>query len=411
MRERVSIALIGTLDTKGPEIAYVRDRIRELGGEAVVIDSGILGEANGIVADVSRAEVAIAAGHTIDEVRNAGSRGAAVELMSVGVREVCLRLWREERLHGALALGGAEGALLGAAAMQALPLGVPKMIVSPTFSGRRRFAAFVGDSDIIAMHSVVDILGLNAIARTVFDNAAAAVVGMARHAGRAVESLDGAPVGITMLGNSTPGVMRMREVLENAGVETVIFHANGIGGSAMEKLAAAGGLSGIIDYTLAELSNAMMDGLLACGPDRLVAGGRCGIPRVVVPGCVDFFNQFAPLPEQWRDRKHYLHNPISTLVRLVPEEMARLGTMVADRLNGATGPLLVIIPTRGFSLNAVRGGRLHDEEGDVAFIDALEAALHGDVRVEHVDTHLNDPAFGELVAERYLAMASERSVS
>lgn len=409
MRESVSVAVIGTLDTKGPEIAYVRDRIRELGCDAVVIDSGILGEANGIVAEVSRRDVAAAAGHTIEEVRSAGSRGAAVEMMSAGVREICLRLWREGRLHAGLALGGAEGALLGAAGLQALPLGVPKMIVSPTFSGRRRFAAFVGESDMIAMHSVVDILGLNAIARSVFDNAAAAVVGMARHAGR-VPDWAGAPVGVTMLGNSTPGVMRMRDVLAAAGVETVIFHANGTGGTAMEKLAAAGGLSGIIDYTLAELSNSMMDGLLACGPERLVTGGRCAIPRVVVPGCVDFFNQFAPLPPQWSDRKHYLHNPISTLVRLVPEEMARLGTMVAERLNGATGPLLVVIPTRGFSINAVPGGRLHDAEGDAAFIDALEGGLRDDIRVEHVDTHLNDPAFGEAVAVRYLDLASRWSV-
>ena len=331
--------------------------------------------------------------------------------MTVGVREVCLRLWREGRLHAALCLGGAEGALLGAAGMQALPLGVPKMIVSPTFSGRRRFAAFVGDSDMIAMHSVVDILGLNTIARSVFDNAAAAVVGMARHAGRPVESLDGAPVGITMLGNSTPGVMRMREVLEEAGVETVIFHANGVGGAAMEKLAAAGGLSGIIDYTLAELSNSFMDGLLACGPERLITGGLCGVPRVVVPGCVDFFNQFAPLPPQWNGRKHYLHNPISMLVRLLPEEMAKLGTIVAERLNAAVGPLQVVIPTRGFSLNAVAGGRLHDAEGDAAFIDALERGLRSDIPVERIDTHLNDPAFGEAVAVRYLVLAMERSVT
>src|SRR5205814_10187635 len=210
--------------------------------------------------------------------------------------------------------------------------------------------------------------------------------------------------------NSTPGVMRMREVLEANGFETVIFHANGVGGAAMEKLACAGGLSGIVDFTLAEMSNTMMDGLLAASSsDRLELGGRCGIPRVVVPGCVDFFNQFAPLPEQWNGRKHYYHNPISTLVRLVPDEMSKLGTIIAERLNKSESPVAVVIPTRGFSLNAAAGGALHDPEGDAAFIAALEKELRKEIPVAHVDTHLNDPAFGEAVAARYLSLA-ERSV-
>src|SRR5919108_5205296 len=244
------IALIGTLDTKGAEIAYVRDRLRALGVRPLVIDSGILGEPDGCVPDVPREEVARAGGHELAAVQAAGSRGAAVQLMLAGVRAVVLRLYGEGRVHGVLCLGGAEGALLGAAAMHALPVGVPKLIVSPSASGRRPFAPFVGESDTLVMHSVVDILGLNPIARTVFDNAAAAVVGMARAAGRPARDLDAGTVGITMLGHTTPAVMRIRAALAEAGHEPVVFHANGVGGPAMEKLAAAGALAGVIDYTL-----------------------------------------------------------------------------------------------------------------------------------------------------------------
>ena len=209
MTQQPGVALIGTLDTKGDEIAYVRDRLIALGTKPLVIDSGILGEP-GIKADVAREDVAREAGYDLAQVQAAGSRGAAVELMIEGVRAVCLRLWLEGRINGVLCLGGAEGALLGAAAMHALPVGVPKLIVSPSASGRRAFGPFVGESDVLVMHSVIDILGLNPIARSVFDNAAAAVAGMARDAGQPVSELGGRSVGITMLGHTTPAVMRIR---------------------------------------------------------------------------------------------------------------------------------------------------------------------------------------------------------
>jgi len=290
------IALIGTLDTKGAEIEYVRNRIRAFGGEPIVIDSGILGEASHAIADVSREQVAAAAGHRLDEVRNAGSRGRAVEMMREGVRAVCMRLHSEGRLQGALCLGGAEGALLGAYAMHALPLGVPKVIVSPSASGRRAFGPFVGSSDVLVMHSVVDILGLNPIAISVFDNAAAAVVGMATYAGRSPAGFGGRSVGVTMLGQTTPGVMHLRDVLERSGWEPVIFHANGVGGPAMEALARQGALAGIVDYTLSELANSLMDGIHATGPDRLTVAGEAGLPQVVVPGCVTFSTRARPRP-------------------------------------------------------------------------------------------------------------------
>jgi uncharacterized protein (UPF0261 family) len=403
------IALIGTLDTKGEEIAYVRDRLRALGARPIVIDTGILGEPGGLVPDVSHAEVASAAGDSLEEVRAAGSRGAAVERMLAGVRAVCVGLFEDGRLDGALCLGGAEGGLMGAGAMHALPVGVPKLIVTPSASGRREFAPFMGETDTMVMHSVVDILGLHPISRAIFDNAAAAVVGMARDGGGAVGDLGERTVGVTMLGQTTPGVMRLRERLLAAGHAPVIFHANGVGGPAMEKLAASGALAGVVDYTLSELANSLMDGVHATGPERLRIAGRNGLPQVVVPGCCDFFNQGArdTVPERFRDRKSYFHNPVATLVRLSPEEGAALGRMIAERLAASSGPVHVVVPARGFSLADAEGGDLYDPPADRALIDALRDALRPEFAYEEVDAHVDDPAFADLVADRYLTLVKE----
>jgi uncharacterized protein (UPF0261 family) len=286
---------------------------------------------------------------------------------------------------------------------------VPKLIVSPSASGRRPFGPFVGEGDVTVMHSVIDILGLNEISRAIFDNAAAAVAGMARDAGRPIGALGERCVGITMLGQTTPGVMRVREALVEAGQEPVIFHANGVGGPAMEHLVEAGALGGVIDYTLSELANSLMDGIHATGPERLRVAGRHGVPQVVVPGCVDFFNQGArdTLPERYRDRKTYFHNPVATLVRLDRDEEAALGRMVAERLNEARGPVHVVAPARGFSLADAEGGDLWEPEADRAFLDALGAALRPDIPFEVVDAHVDDLRFADLVAERYLSIIGE----
>ncbi len=402
-----SIALIGTLDTKGHEIEYTRRFLERLGAHAVVIDSGILGEADGCVADIGRAEVAAAGGHDLEALRNAGSRGAAVERMLEGVRATCLNLLAEGRLDGVLCLGGAEGAILGAAAMAALPVGLPKVILSPSASGRRPFSDFIGLNDVLVMHSVVDILGLNPIGRSVFENAAAAVVGMARDGGGGpLGPLGEQTVALTMLGHTTPAVMRIRQRLEDEGFEPVVFHANGVGGPAMESLAKAGSIAAVVDYTLSELANSVMDGIHTTGPERLTVAGALGLPQVVVPGCADFFNQGAPdtVPERYRGRKAYYHNPLATLVRLSAEEMVELARMIAGRLNPATGPVSVVVPTQGFSLADVPGGDLWDPEADAALVETLEAELRPDIAFEKVDTHVNDPALADLVAERFLAL-------
>jgi uncharacterized protein (UPF0261 family) len=402
MRESPRIALVGTLDTKGVEIDYVAERVRALGGSPTVIDAGILGEPTGAAADISSAEVARAGGHELEELRSIGTRGAAVEGMCRGVREVFLSLWSAGRLDGALCLGGAEGALLGAAGMHALPVGIPKLIVSPSASGRRAFAPFVGETDTCVMHSVIDILGINPISRAVFDNAAAAVVGMARSAGAAVGRLGAAPIAITMLGQTTPGVMRLRDRLTAAGYDPVIFHANGVGGPAMERLLEQGVIGGVVDYTLSELANSVKDGVHAVGPERLTVAGRLGVPQVVVPGCVDFFNQGAPetVPERYRSRRTYFHNRVATLVGLSPDEMRETARTIADRLAGATGPVSVVAPTRGFSLSGRPGEALWDDEANAAFLDALEDDLAAGVAFQRVDADVNAAGFADVVAAR-----------
>jgi uncharacterized protein (UPF0261 family) len=402
MRESPQIALVATLDTKGAEIDYVAGRVRAYGGEPTVIDAGILGEPTGAPPDVTREEVARAGGHGLEALRAIGTRGAAVEGMCAGVREVFLSLWSQRRLDGALCLGGAEGALLGAAGMHALPVGVPKLIVSPSASGRRAFAPFVGETDTCVMHSVIDILGINPISRAVFDNAAAAVVGMARSAGEPVGSLGTATIAITMLGQTTPGVMHLRDRLAAVGYDAVIFHANGVGGPAMERLLEQGAIGGVVDYTLSEIANSVKDGIHAVGPERLTVAGRLGVPQIVVPGCVDFFNQGAPetLPDAYRARRTYFHNRVATLVGTTPEEMREIARTIAERLAAPTAPVSVLVPTRGLSLSGRPGEALWDEEANAAFVQEIAAAVAPPVELESIESHVNDPAFADRVAER-----------
>jgi uncharacterized protein (UPF0261 family) len=402
MTEAPRIALVATLDTKGAEVDYVADRIRAFGGQPTVIDSGILGEPTGRPADIPRAAVAEAGGRRLADLQTIGTRGAAVEGMCEGVRAVLLSLWSQGRLDGALCLGGAEGALLGAAGMHALPVGVPKLIVSPSASGRRAFGPFMGETDTCAMHSVIDILGINPISRAVFDNAAAAVVGMARMAGGAVGALGASTIGITMLGQTTPGVMRVRDRLAEAGLDSVVFHANGVGGPAMEKLIEQGALGGVVDYTLSEIANSVKDGIHAVGPRRLTVAGEAGVPQVVVPGCLDFFNQGAPdtVPAEYRGRRSYFHNRVATLVGMAPDEMREAASIIAARLAGARGPVAVLAPARGLSLSGVPGEPLWDEEANAAFLEALERELPAAVRFDLVDDDVNAPAFADRVAER-----------
>lgn len=402
-----TILLIGTLDTKGPETAYLRDRIRDLGCEALVLDSGILGEAVGIEADFSRAVVAHAAGSTIDALRNAGTRGKAVEEMLKGVRKIALELFASGRIHGAASLGGAEGAVLAASAMKALPVGFPKLIVSPLASGHRKFAPFVGTKDVMVMHSVVDILGLNPVSRAVFDNAAAAIAGMAQaYARRAVEIPTRKAIAATMLGNTTRPLMHIRPQIEARGLDFVIFHANGVGGVAMEELVEQGYFAAVLDYTLSEVAGYIAGGFHNGGAARLDAAAKAGLPQVIVPGCLDFivFGAKGEVPEQFRDRPMYYHNPEFTLVRLTPDEQLRATEFVAQKLNQATGAVTVVVPLGGGSVMDIAGGDFWLPETNQKCREVLRDSLKPEIAYREVDAHINDPRFAEAACEALFAV-------
>jgi uncharacterized protein (UPF0261 family) len=403
-----TVHIIGTLDTKGAEIAYLRDRLEALGVPTTVVDSGILGEPVGISLrpgrDISRAEAATYGGFTIEQLRGAGSRGKAVAGMREALKTLVRRRYAEGLVAGVVSMGGAEGAVMGAATMMQLPLGVPKVLVSPIASGKHYFDPLVGTSDIMVVHSVVDILGLNPIATTVFDNVAAALKGLVDYGHVLPPPRPGDRyVAVTMLGNTTRAVMALKERLAQAGYEAVIFHSNGVGGPAMEELAEAGYFVGVIDYTTNEIYDPMTGGIHDGGPDRLKRVGLAGLPQVVVPGCIDFCVFHAgTIPPALQGRPVYDHNPEYTLVRATKDEMIALGHIFAERLNLARGPVLIAVPTQGLSIPNHPGGVFWDPEADAAFLEVVRREIRPDIPVLTFERHVNDPAFGVEVAELFI---------
>jgi uncharacterized protein (UPF0261 family) len=406
-----TVIIIGTLDTKGPEIAYLRDKLRDFGLQTCVIDSGILGEPLGIVPDISRAEVAKFGGTTIEALRKAGSRGRAVAGMRDALQKLMLELYASGKLDGAVSMGGAEGAVMGAAAMMVLPLGVPKVLVSPIASGHHFFDPLVGTKDMMVVHSVVDILGLNPIACTVFDNVAAALKGMLEHGHTLPKpAANERFVAVTMLGNTTKAVMALKERLKEAGYEAVIFHSNGVGGPAMEELAQLGQFVGVIDFTTNEVYDPLVGGIHDGGPARLEVVGRLGLPQLIVPGCIDFsvWNR-GTVPKALEGRPVYDHNPEYILVRASHDEMIQLGHIFANKLNPATGPVVVAVPTQGLSIPNVPGGVFWNPAADADFLKTLEANLRTDIPIHTFDRHVNDPAFGQEVADLFIRLMDSGS--
>ena len=402
------VALIATLDTKGPEVAYLRDRLGALGVETVVVDSGILGEPVGIVPDVSHQQLAARGGTSIEDLRAAGTRGRAVERMRILVTDWVRDSYAAGELSGGISVGGV-GAVMGAAAIQALPVGVPKIVVAPTASGRHEFGPYVGTKDMMVVHSIVDIMGLGPVATTVFDNVAAAMAGMLRHGHTLPAPAPGARyVAATMLGNTTRGVGALKERLGRHGFETVVFHSNGVGGPAMEELAATGQFVGVVDYTTNEINDPLVGGIHDGGPDRLRTVGRLGLPQVLVPGCIDFSVWAAgSVPQAMQDRPVYDHNPEYTLVLATHDEKAEMGRIFAERVSETTAPAYIVMPLGGLSIPATPDGPFWDPAGDAEFLRELRAGIRSDILIETVDLHINDPALGRLVADRFAALITE----
>jgi len=395
-----TVVLLGTLDTKGAEYAYLAERVREYGADVLLVDAGTHPPA-GIRPDVTREEVAAAAGADVAALAAAGDRGAAVEAMGRGAAEVLKRLHGESRLDGVAGLGGSGGSSLVTHAMRALPVGVPKLMVSTVASGDTR--PYVGATDVTMTYSVVDISGINRISARILDNAAGAIAGMARASAGFAPRPGGKPlVAATMFGVTTPCVTRARERLEELGYEVLVFHATGTGGQSMEALIEGGFIAACLDVTTTELADELVGGVLSAGPDRLSAAGRAGIPQVVSVGALDMVN-FGPadtVPERFAKRLLYRHNPTVTLMRTTAEECAELGRRIARKLNAAKGPTSLFLPLKGISMIAAEDQVFHDRAADEALFSALRENLAPAVEVVEHNTDVNDPTFAVAMADR-----------
>lgn len=401
-----TVAVLGAFDTKGVELGYLSDLIRQRGLKVLVIDTSVVGPGSPD-ADIAPAEVARAGGVELDQLLRERDRGAAVAVMAKGAAAVVARAWDEGAFDAIIAAGGGAGTLIGTTAMRGLPFGVPKLMVSTLASGDT--SIYIGGSDIVMIPSVADVAGLNRITRRVFGNAAAAVCGMAISSREYVEapSAGSRPlVAATMFGNTTRAVDHARRLLEAEGYEVLVFHATGVGGAAMENLIHAGMFAGVLDLTTTELADELCGGVLSAGASRLRAAAETGTPQVVAPGCLDMVNFWSvdSVPERFADRTLYSWNPQVTLMRTTPDETRQLAAVIAERLNVACGPTAFLIPTRGWSELDVEGGRFWWPEAVDAFVESLRSELRPDIPVTTLDVDVNDPAFADAMARTLIAL-------
>ncbi|MBD8467993.1 Tm-1-like ATP-binding domain-containing protein [Plantibacter sp. CFBP 8798] len=413
---RPTVALVGTLDTKGAEYRWVAERLGELGADVVVVDAGTREphEYDAAV-DHPNHEVAAAAGTDLETLLAAEDRGAAVSAMAEGAATMIGRLHASGRVDAVLALGGSGGSAIAARVFRELPIGAPKLLVSTMASGD--VAPYVGANDVTLMYSVVDIAGINQISRAVLGNAVAAIAGMAaaaqaRGPASSAERTDRPLVGASMFGVTTPAVDVARERLDELGYEVLVFHATGSGGQALESLARSGMLAGVLDLTTTELADDLVGGVLTAGADRLTAAGAAGVPQLVSLGALDMVN-FGPrdtVPERFADRDFFVHNATVTLMRTTVDENRELGERIGVKLAGAEAPTVLLIPRGGVSALDAEGLPFRDAAADAALVDAVLAGVAGSA-VTVVDRleHLNDPVFARLAADTLHALIERNS--
>ena len=396
------VAIVGALDTKGAEYAFLKQQIESQGVGTLMIDVGTFGDPP-FAPDIWAAEVAKAGGADRAALAAANDRGKAVGAMATGAALILKRLYDEGRVHGAIAMGGGGGTTLGSIAMQPLPVGAPKLIVSTVASGDT--SAYVGVKDIAMMPSIVDVAGVNRLSSKIIANAAGAIAGMVKIEHR--EGADAKPmIAATMFGVTTAGVTKAREIIEKAGYEVLVFHAVGSGGRTMEELIRAGFIAGVLDLTTTELADELAGGVLSAGPNRLEAAGETGVPQVVSLGALDMVNFGAreSIPAKYADRKLYPHNPLVTLMRTTREENAELGQIIAAKLAKAKGPTVLMIPKKGVSAIDVEGKPFYDAEADEALFAALRKNITPNVTLVELDADINSDAFATEAAHRLLAL-------
>ncbi|MBA4186522.1 MAG: hypothetical protein C0467_00745 [Planctomycetaceae bacterium] len=408
----MSVLLIGTLDTKGTEFAYVRDQLLAAGVPVTVMDVGVLAPP-AFVPDIPRERVFAASGANYALVKAAGDRGKAVSLAAEGATKLAAELHRAGKISGVMSLGGSAGTTIGTAAMRAVPVGVPKLMVSTLASGQVQH--YVGTRDVMMMYSVVDIAGLNRISRVVLDNAVAAMAGMVRAGAEPKSPVPGSDkpvIAATMFGVTTPCVEAARSQLETAGYEVLVFHATGTGGRTMEGLIRDGLIAGVLDITTTELADELVGGILSAGRDRLTAASLKGVPQIISVGALDMVN-FGPretVPSKCKDRRFHEHNSTVTLMRTTPEEMDRLGQEIANKASAASGPTAVMLPLRGVSAIDAGGESFWWPEADAALFQSVRNWMAPDVEVIELDLHINDPAFAAACAGKLLDLMKRSAI-
>lgn len=402
------IVIVGTLDTKGEEFQYVKDIIEGEGLETIVVDAGVLGEAY-FEPDINRSEVAEAGGQSIEELVEAEDRGRSMEVMSEGAAKIVEDLYAEGKLAGIISLGGSAGTTIGTSAMKRLPVGIPKVMVSTLASGDTR--PYVGTKDITMMYSVVDILGVNSLSSEILSNAAFAVAGMVK--GKKPQPKEKRPlIAATMFGVTTPCVEKAREYLEEQGYEVLVFHATGTGGKAMENLVEEGFISGVLDITTTELCDELVGGVLSAGPDRLEAAGREGVPQVVSTGALDMVN-FGPIdtvPEKFKNRNLYKHNPTVTLMRTTLEENKKLGEIISEKLNKAKSKTALFLPLKGVSMIDAEGQPFYGVEEDKMLFETLRKNIdQNKVELIEKEMHINDEEYALALAKKMIELIENKA--
>ena len=401
----MSIYLIATLDTKGVEAGWIRERLMRQGHRVTLVDVGSSGDPQ-VDPDIDRAMVFEAAGTSWSVVRSDQDRGEGVAAAARGVAQLIRQHADQGLVEGVLSIGGSAGTSIGTSAMRALPLGVPKVMVSTMASGQVR--PYVADKDLCMINSVVDIAGINRVSRIVLSQAADAMSGMVN--GRKQTFAEASPaekplVAASMFGVTTPCVQAARGVLEQAGYEVLIFHATGTGGQAMESLIREGLIAGVLDITTTELADELVGGVLTAGPDRLTAASELGIPQVISVGALDMVNFGAPetVPQEFADRLFYQHNPVVTLMRTSVSECRQLGEEVGRKVAMSNGPVEVLFPGQGVSAIDAEGQAFEDQEARMALLEGLKSTC-GAERMEVMDAHINDPEFAQAAAQSLLSL-------
>ena len=400
-----TIAILGALDTKGQEFKFLKNEIEKRGFQTFVVNVGVLGTPP-FTPDVSAEEVALAGGAQLSDLITKEDRGEAMSVMTAGAAKTVSKYYESGNFDGIISMGGGGGTVMGTSAMRALPIGVPKLMVSTVASGDT--SPYVGTSDIVMMPSIVDVAGLNRISRTIYTNAAGAICGMV--SGEIETEIDEKPlIAATMFGNTTRAVEHARKVLEDNGYEILVFHATGTGGRTMEMLIDSGFITGVLDITTTEWADELCGGVLSAGSKRLDAAGKAGIPQVVTPACIDMCNFWAPetVPEAYKERLFYEWNPNVTLMRTNPDENLQLGKIFAKKLNAAQGPVEIFIPMGGFSELDALEKPFWWPEANQAFVDGLKSELNPNIPVIVSDKNVNDPEFSGQVARKLLEMLSK----